>query len=164
MLAYRCLPSPLNANPEYSVCLPVVAVRSSEKSVTTPVRASITASDCSYFDSNVPYPAFTVTTYRPSGDTAIDTGSEFTLCGLPGTTPTICLLDGRSTTADPVPCASTPVAAPETISTIQPNPICAPLHTTHPRILLALESLIHSPYQIPLISHYVSITKLLHHI
>ena len=144
MLAYKCLPSPLNASPEYKLCLPAIAVRSSGKSVTTPVRVSITASDCSYFDSNVPYPAFNVTTYRPSGDTAIDIGSEFTRCGLPGTTPTICLLDGRFTTTEPVPCANTPVAAHETIGTIQPNPTRAPLHTPHPRIILAIESLIHT--------------------
>ena len=118
--------------------MPVVAVRSSGKSTTLPVCVSITASDCSYFDSNVPYPAFTVTTYRPSGDTAIDTGSEFTRCGLPGATPTICLLDGRSTTI-PCPCAP----APASITT--PNPTRTPLHKTHPRIALALESLIHSP-------------------
>jgi hypothetical protein len=54
------------------------------------------------------------------------------------------LLDGRSTTK-PVPCANTHVAAPETTSKIPTNPTRAPLHKTHPRILLALESLIHSP-------------------
>ena len=62
MLAYTCFPSPLNASPEYSVCLLVNPVRASGKSVTFPVCVSITASDWSYADSNVPYPAFTVTT------------------------------------------------------------------------------------------------------
>jgi hypothetical protein len=47
-------------------------------------------------DSNVPYPAFTVTTYRASGDTAIDIGRLFSRCGLPGTGRTICLLVGKS--------------------------------------------------------------------
>ena len=148
MLAYRCLPSPLNASPEYKVCLPVVAVRSSGKSLTTPVRVSITASDCSYFDSNVPYPAFTVTTYRPSGDTATpmppsrlrSSFSEFTRCGLPGATPTICLLDGRFTTV-PAPCPY----ATEAASNIAPHAIRTPLHKTRPQIILSPKSFLHSP-------------------
>jgi hypothetical protein len=62
MLAYRYRPLGLIASPEYSVSLLVSEVRASGKSVTFPVCVSSTASDCSYFDSNVPYPAFTVTT------------------------------------------------------------------------------------------------------
>jgi hypothetical protein len=62
----------------------------------------------------------TVTTYRASGDTAIDIGRLFRRCGLPGTGRTICLLVGKSiacpnAATDPCTIAKTTIARPEKV-------------------------------------------------
>jgi hypothetical protein len=55
----------------------------------------------------VPNPALIVTTYRPSGEIAIDIGKLFNRCGFPGTGSISCLLVGKSMLCAMFVCAPT---------------------------------------------------------